>query len=116
MKNLLTIYAFAFVMMFGFQNSYAQELNQNQDRPEVVAKAQVAKLTQELGLTGDQSRTIYRALVAKEVNYKKHIIGNDPNDANVIALKKEYDDNFNASMKKNLTPEQYKTWLKSKEQ
>jgi len=116
MKNLLTIFALAFVMMFGVQNSYAQELNQDQDRPEVIAKTQVAKLTQELGLTGDQSRTIYRALVAKEVNYKKHINGNDLNDAKIIALKKEYDDNFNASMKKNLTPDQYSTWLKSKQQ
>jgi hypothetical protein len=116
MKNLLTVLALAFVMLFGFQNTYAQELTQSQDRPEVIAKTQVAKLTQELGLTGDQSRTIYRALVAKEVNYKKHINGNNPNDAKVIALKKEYDDNFNASMKKNLTPDQYNTWLKSQEQ
>lgn len=116
MKNLLTVIAFAFVMMFGIQNSAAQELSQNQDRPEVIAKTQVAKLTQDLGLTGDQSRTIYRALVAKEVNYKKHISGNDPNDSKIIALKKEYDDNFNASMKKNLTPDQYKTWLQKQEQ
>ena len=115
MKNLLTIFAFAFVLMFGIQNTYAQELSQSQDRPEVIAKAEVAKLTQELGLTGDQSRTIYRALVAKEVNYKKHINGKDLNDAKIIALKKEYDDNFNASMKKNLTPDQYNIWLKSKE-
>jgi len=116
MKNLLTIFAFAFVMMFGIQNSFAQELSQNQDRPEVIAKAQVAELTQVLGLTGDQSRTIYRALVAKEVNYKKHINGNDPSNAKIISLKKEYDDNFNASMKENLTPDQYTSWLKSKEQ
>ena len=116
MKKLITIFAFAFVMLFGIQNSFAQELTQNQNRPEVIAKAQTAKLTQELGLTGDQSRTIYRALVAKEVNYKKNIEGNDPNDAKIIALKKEYDDTFNASMKKNLTPDQYNAWLKSKEQ
>jgi hypothetical protein len=116
MNNLLTILALAFVMVFGIQNSYTQELKQNQDRPEVIAKTKVAKLTQDLELTGDQSRTIYRALVAKEVNYMKHIKGNDPNDAKIIALKKEYDDNFNASMKKNLTPDQYNTWLKSKEQ
>lgn len=116
MKNLLTLFAFIFVILFGIQNSSAQELTQNQDRPEVIAKTQVAKLTQDLGLTGDQSRTIYRALVAKEVNYKKNIHGKDLDDAKVAALKKEYDDNFNASMKKNLTPEQYNSWLKSLEQ
>jgi len=116
MKNLLTVIAFAFVMLFGIQNSAAQELSQDQDRPEVIAKTQVAKLTQDLGLTGDQSRNIFRALVAKEVNYKKHIKGNDPNNAKIIALKKEYNDNFNESMKKNLTPEQYTTWLQNQEQ
>jgi len=116
MKNLLTVIAFAFVMMFGIQNSTAQELSQNQDKPEVIAKTQVAKLTTDLGLTGDQSRNIFRALVAKEVNYMKNINGNDPTDSKVIALKTEYDNNFKASMKKNLTPEQYSAWLKSQEQ
>ncbi len=114
--KLLTVIAFAFVMIFGIQNTTAQELSQDQDRPEVIAKTKVAKLTSTLGLTGVQSRNIFRELVAKEVNYKKHINGNDLNDAKIIALKKEYDDNFNAAMKKNLTPEQYDNWLKSKEQ
>ena len=116
MKNLLTVIAFAFVMMFGIQNSMAQELSQNQDKPDVIAKAQVAKLTNDLGLTGNQSRNIFRALVAKEVNYKKHINGNDPKDSKVIALRKEYDNNFKAEMKKNLTPEQYNKWLQTQEQ
>ncbi len=113
MKNLLSIVAFAFVLMLSTQNVSSQSLTQDQDRPEVVAKSQVEKLTNQLNLTGDQSRTLYRAFVAKEVNYRKLINGKDAKSADVIANKKKIDETFNTSMKKTLTTDQYNKWKKS---
>ncbi len=116
MKNLLTVITFAVVMTFSTQNISAQSLTQDQDRPEVVAKAQVAELTNQLNLTGDQGRTLYRAYVAKEVNYRKLVTGKDINDTKVAADKKKTDDVFYEAVKKTLTNEQYSKWLKSLEQ
>ncbi len=91
-------------------------MSENQDKAEVVAKAQVAELTTQLELTGDQSRTLYRAFVAKEVNYRKLVNGKDSNDANVVTDKKKIDETFMTSMKKTLTKEQYTKWLNAQNQ
>jgi hypothetical protein len=111
MKNLLTVIAFAFVMVLGVQNTSAQNLTQDQDRPEVVAKTQTAELTETLGLTGDQSRSVFRALVANEVNYRKHVQGKDLSNPTVAADKKKFDDVLKTTMQKTLTEAQYKKWL-----
>ena len=63
MKNLLTIVAFALVMMFGVQSTNAQDLKQNDQKVEVIAKTQVAELSAELGLSGEQQRSLFRAFV-----------------------------------------------------
>jgi len=111
MKNLLSVIALAFILMFSAQNTTAQSLTENQERAEVVAKAQVAELTTELGLTGDQTRTLYRAFVTKEVNYRKLVNGKDINNSQVSADKTKTDDVFMDAMKKTLTKEQYDKWL-----
>jgi len=111
MKNFLTIAAFALVMMLGVQNTYAQDLKQNEQKVEVVAKAQVAELSNELGLSGDQQRTLFRAFVQKEVNYRKLINGKNATDATVVANKKKIDVTFKETVKKYLTGEQYQKWL-----
>ncbi len=111
MKNLFTVIAFAFVMLFVVQNASAQSLSEDANRPEVIAKAEVAKLTTALDLTGDQGRAIFRSLVANEVNYQKHITGKDANNAEVIANKKKFDGVLQDAMKKNLTEAQYSKWL-----
>ena len=116
MKKLLSVIAFAFVIMFSAQTISAQSLKQDQDRPEVVAKSQVAELTKQLNLTGDQSRTLYRAFVSKEVNYRKLINNKDAKSPDVIANKNKIDNTFKASMKKTLTEEQYSKWLSSLKQ
>jgi len=113
MKNLLSIIAFAFVMILSTQSISAQSLSQDQNKPEVVAKAQVAELTQQLNLTGDQSRTLYRAFVSKEVNYRKLINGKDAKSAEVIGNKNKIDKTFVASLKKTLTDKQFAEWKKS---
>ncbi len=116
MKKLLSVIAFAFVIMFSAQNSTAQSLKQDQDRPEVVAKTQVAELTKQLDLTGDQSRTLYRAFVSKEVNYRKLVNDKDAKSPDVIANKNKIDNTFMSSMKTTLTEEQYAKWLSSLDQ
>ena len=112
MRKLLTGIAFAATMLFGIQSATAQSLSQDQNRPEVIAKAESSKLTDDLGLNGDQSRAVFRALVAKEVNYQKNVTGKDANDAKVKADKQKADDALKEAMKKTLTEAQYAQWLK----
>lgn len=112
MKNLLTVFAVAIAMFIGVQTASAQSLSQDKSKPEVIAKTKTTELTKTLDLTGDQSRTVFRALVTKEVNYQKHVSGKDAKDSSVAAAKKKYDDQLKASMKKTLTKDQYEKWLK----
>jgi hypothetical protein len=107
MKNLLKIVAFAFVMVLSVNTAQAQDA----DRPEVVAKQKTAELSETLNLNGDQQRSVFRAMVANEVNYRKHVIGKDASNAQVIADKKKHDDVLTTSMKRILTDEQYKQWV-----
>ena len=112
MKNLLTIFAFVATMIMGVQTSSAQQLSQDQNRPEVKAKTETANLTEALGLNGDQSRAVFRAFVAKEVGYQKNVDGKDTKSAAVIKKKKKLDDQLKEAMKKTLTADQYAKWLK----
>ena len=110
MRNLLTVFAFAATMLFGIQTASAQQLSEDSTRPEVIAKTETAKLTETLDLTGDQSRTIFRALVAKEVAYRKNNLTTDTNSNSVE--KKQIDNQLKDAMKKTLTAEQYAKWVK----
>lgn len=116
MKNLIIMFAFSIVMMFGTPHSIAQSLTINNDRPEVIAKTKTANLSEKLQLSGDQQRTVFRALVAKEVNYKKHIDGKDISDIKVSNDKNKFDDALTASMKKTLTAAQFKQWKEMADQ
>jgi hypothetical protein len=114
MKNILSIIAFAFVMLLSVNTAGAQNLTQDADRPEVIAKTKTANLSEILALNGDQQRSVFRALVSNEVNYGSHIKGKDQNNAEVIANKKKFDEALTASMKKILTEAQFKQWLELK--
>src|SRR5690606_805022 len=114
MKKIFTVVAFATAMLLGTQTTSAQSLSQDNGRPEVIAKAETAKLTETLNLNGDQGRTIFRALVAKEVGYQKNVKGKDAKSTSVIAEKKKLDDQSNDAMKKTLTADQYAKSLKTK--
>ena len=116
MKNLIIMFAFSIVMMFGTPHSIAQSLTINKDRPEVIAKTKTANLSEKLQLSGDQQRTVFRALVTKEVNYKKHIDGKDISDIKVSNDKNKFDDALTASMKKTLTAAQFKQWKEMADQ
>ena len=111
MKNVITVIAFTLVMLFGIDGAVAQGLTQNADRPEVIAKTKTADLTESLQLNGDQQRAVFRALVANEVSYGKHIKGKNLSDANVSADKKKFDYALMTSMKKTLTADQFQKWM-----
>lgn len=113
MKNLLTVFAFAASMMFGIQATSAQSLSEDQSRPEVIAKQETSTLTDNLGLNGDQTRAVFRALVAKEVSYQKSVSGKDGNSPSVKADKQKADATLKDSMKKILTDDQYAKWSKN---
>lgn len=112
MKNLLTVLAFAASMFFGMHTVSAQSLSEDSNRPEVIAKEETHKLTQELGLNGDQTRAVFRALVAKEVNSQKIAKGKDLSSAPVKADLSKVDSELQATMKTILTDAQYAQWLK----
>ncbi len=112
MKNLFKIVAVALVLVFGIQNTAAQSLSQDQERPEVIAKLKTSEINDALDLTGEQQRYIFRALTANEVNMRKHVNGKDASNPEVVATKKKYDDALVQSMKKTLTPEQFAKWQK----
>jgi hypothetical protein len=111
MKKILTVIIPVFILMLGVNTVGAQTLTQDQNRPEVIAKAKAVDLKETLNLNGDQQRAVFRALVANEVNYKKNILGKDQTNTAVIANKQKNDKVLNAAMKKTLTSEQYKKWL-----
>lgn len=110
MKNLLTLCAFAVVMMLGMTNVSAQSLSQDQERPEVIAKTKVAELSSTLDLSGDQQRTLFRYYASHISNMQKYVDGKDVANAAVAADKKKYDAVFMEGVKKTLTADQYKKW------
>jgi hypothetical protein len=111
MKNLFSLVAFVIIMLLSVQNVSAQNISQNQDRPEVIAKTQLLNLSNQLALTGDQSRTLFRALVTKEVSIRKSKL--DENKTTMVIDKKKADELFNTEMKKTLTAQQFTKWESS---
>ncbi|WP_432412772.1 hypothetical protein [Rasiella sp. SM2506] len=110
MKKFITGIAIACFVLLGMNTIAAQSLSQDSQRPEVIAKQEVADISADLSLSGDQERSLFRAYVQKEVNYNKDVTGKDQKNAAVMAAKKKYDDQLSAAVKKVLTPEQYKKW------
>jgi len=111
MKNLFSLVAFVIIMLLSVQNVSAQNISQNQDRPEVIAKTQLLNLSNQLALTGDQSRTLFRALVTKEVSIRKSKL--DENKTTMVIDKKKADELFYVEMKKTLTAQQFTKWESS---
>ena len=108
MKNIFSLVVIASFILFSSQSIYAQSLKQNQDRPEVEANNELQILTNELDLNDIQRRTLFRALVTKEVSFRKSEL--DKNKATMTTDQKKANDDFDSQMKKALDPEQYKKW------
>ena len=100
------------VVAFGFasQGAQAQTLTESPDKPDVVAKAEVAKLTNTLKLTDEQERTLFRVFLAKEVNYRKNVEGKDPTNPNVSHSINKIKENLEKGMAEVLTEKQLKKW------
>ena len=90
-----------------------QTLTESGNKPDAVAKAELAQLDKELNLSDEQERTLFRAIVKREVEYRKSVKGKDPNNPNVAHVSKKLEENFNTSMKETLTEKQYKKWLRT---
>ena len=108
MKNLFKVIAFSFVLLAGMNTMNAQSLKQDKERPETKAKMEVAELSKSLDLSGEQQRTIFRALVTRQAAYKKHVTGKTPSES--LAQKKKIDNTLDETMKKALTKAQYDKW------
>ncbi len=113
MKNILKVFAVTGLMVLAGQSISAQSLSKDQNRPEAIAKTETAKLSESLGLNGDQTRAVFRALVAKEVGHQKYVEGKEVNSAPIKAEQAKLDETLDLQMKKALTPEQYTKWVKS---
>ena len=65
-------------------------------------------LTNDLGLNSNKKRTLFRALVTREVSIRKSNL--DENKATMVNYQKKANDAFNSQMIKTLTTEQYEDW------
>jgi len=110
MKRLFKLVLLVIAFGFASQGMHAQTLSESPDKPDVVAKAEVAKISNALKLTDDQERTLFRVFLAKEVNYRKNIQGKDASNPNVIQSVKNLDRNFLEGMKASLTEKQFNKW------
>ena len=112
MKSFFKLALLTLVFGLFSQNTQAQTLSESGDKPDVVAKAELEKLDKDLDLTDEQERTLFRALVKREVEYRKSVKGKDPNNPNVSHVALKLEENFNNEMKATLTEKQYKKWLR----
>ncbi len=110
MKKFLSVVAFAFIIALGGQTMQAQSLSQNGNRPEAVAKIQLAELDKSLDFTAEQERSLFRALVQKEVNYKRYVNSAETSPEDAKANKAKYDTAFDQAMREVLTDGQYSKW------
>lgn len=116
MKNLLTAFAFVTALFFGMSDLSAQNLTQDQNRPEVIAKQKVADMSQPLDLTGDQQRAMFRYYASHLSTMKKYVDGKDASNPEVAANKKKYDAVFMTGVKKTLSAAQFTKWTAMQEQ
>ncbi|MEP2935885.1 MAG: hypothetical protein ABJM06_14260 [Gilvibacter sp.] len=110
MKRLFKMVLLVIAFGFASQGMHAQTLTESPDKPDVVAKAEVAKISKTLKLTDDQERTLFRVFLAKEVNYRKNIKGKDANNPNVKQSVINLEKNFLEGMKASLTEKQFNKW------
>ena len=108
MKNIFSLVVLASFILFSSQSLSAQSLKQNQDRPEVLANNELQILTNELDLNDIQRRTLFRALVTKEVSFRKSEL--NENKTTMEIDKKKANDDFHSQMKKTLDADQFEKW------
>ena len=112
MKKILSTAALGFLLFLGTTSVQAQGLAVSNDRPEDIAKAKVSMIHDELDLSGDQQRALFRAYVKREVGLKKHVADKDLNSPAVLQQKSKLDLDLEKAVKRELTAEQFAAWKK----
>jgi len=113
MKKLFTLLAFVFAIALSTQSGYSQGITENAEKPDIVAKAQLEKVSSSLNLSDDQERTLFRVFLAREVNLRKNVNGKDLENPNVSYSVKKIAENFEKGMKETLTEDQFSKWKAS---
>lgn len=109
MKTKLHIFILGIFLFIGI-GAQAQGLAVANDRPEAIAKEKASEICDQLNLTGDQERALFRAYVKREVGIKKHVADKDPNSPAVVQQKAKLDNELSKAVEKELTPEQFQEW------
>src|SRR5690625_1945177 len=112
MKKLLYIVTLSFSLLLISTVVQAQGLTVSGDRPEDIAKAKVSMIHDQLDLSGDQQRALFRAYVKRELGIKKHVSDKDNGSQTILQLKSKLEQDLEKAVKKELTAEQFATWKK----
>jgi Spy/CpxP family protein refolding chaperone len=113
MKKYISFLSFIALFFIGIQSSSAQTVGKQQS-PEAIAKQETYQIHQLVNLTGEQQSAIFKVLVDAQQNSQEL---NKMDDSNKLKQEgtKTVNTNVEASFKKILTPEQYKTYQASLE-
>lgn len=112
MKKIFSTAVLGFLLFLGSTAVQAQGLSISNDRPEDIAKTKVSMIHDQLELSGDQQRALFRAYVKWEVDYKKYIADKDTNSPAVLQQKTKLNNDLEKAVKKELTAEQFDQWEK----
>src|SRR5699024_8275393 len=110
MKKIFSTAVLGFLLFIGSTAVQAQGLAISNDRPEDIAKTKVSMIHNQLELTGDQQRALFRAYVKREVDYKKYIADKDTSNPAVLQQKEKLNNSLEKAVKKELTAEQFVQW------
>src|SRR5690554_8198468 len=112
MKKILSTATLGVLLFLGSIAVQAQGLTVSDNRPENIAKEKVSMINEQLDLSGDQERALFRAYVKREVGIKKHIENKDSNSQAVQNQKALLNKDLEKAVEKELTAEQFEQWKK----
>lgn len=110
MKKLLNTVVIFFFLFLGAIGVHAQGLTVSDKRPENIAKEKVSLIHNQLNLSGDQQRALFRAYVKREVGIKKNITDKDTTSPAVQQQIAILNIELEKAVEKELTAEQFKQW------
>lgn len=110
MKRFFKLALLTLVIGLFSQNTQAQTITESGDKPDVAARAELADLDKALDLSDEQERTLFRAIMKREVEYRKSVQGKDMSNPNVSYTANKLKENFENELKAALTEKQFKKW------
>jgi|SRR5690554_12179 len=112
MKKIVNTATLGVLLFLGSIAVQAQGLAVSDKRPENIAKEKVSMINEQLDLSGDQERALFRAYVKREVGIKKHIADKDANSPAVQQQNAILNKDLEKAVEKELTAEQFAQWKK----